>query len=108
MAFKNAVERVESWTKNAKIGDSVEAYYVKKELSTSSKFGENMKYILRLDDGKLIALYGSTSITPQMENVPLGARVKITYIEDIATGKGSPFKSYEILFDEDNITSDLL
>lgn len=99
MAFKSAIEHVEAWNKELNAGDMLEGYFVKKEC-VKGKFGEQNKYIIEKDDKTRMAVYGSASIVPQFDNVPLGCRVRVTYKGEENSKNGRPVKVYEVLFDD--------
>lgn len=103
MAFKPAVEHVEAWNKELNEGDTLEGYYVKKE-NVKGKFNEQEKYIIEKADKTRMAVYGSASIAPQMNNVPLGCKVRVIYKGVENSKSGRPVKVYEVLFDDSDTT----
>lgn len=55
-------------------------------------------YNVRTDDGEITGVWGSTVLDSKMEQVPIGSRVKITYLglEDNPKS-GRSFKNYSVL-----------
>lgn len=103
MVFKKAVEIVPIWNnKDLTEGSVLEGNYEKQEIMTGN-FGEQQKYIIIKSDGEKVCLAGSASIVAQMNNVPEGSLVRVTYKGKETTKKGNTVKVFEIEYDDDNL-----
>lgn len=108
MAFEKAESKVgkysdvETWNAKGKLheGDQVEGYYIDKE-TFNTKYGEGNTFILQTESG-LVKLMGQSDIKNKFEDIPLGARVRVTFTKIVETKNGA-MKEYEVLFDRDDV-----
>lgn len=113
MARKQAVSKqskysdLKTWNEKGQLkeGDSIDGYYIDKEVFTS-KYGEGVIYILLLEDGKMIKIMGQTDIKNKMEDVPENCHVWIKFDGLVETSKGAK-KSYTIEYDDEEVIKDI-
>ena len=69
--------------------------------------GENHSnvYQVELDNGEITEFWGATALDSQMNNVKLGARIKIVFegMKDSPKRKGKQFKAFSVYVDKDII-----
>lgn len=103
MAFKKveAKQFANIWNKkgNIAVGDSVEGVY-KAKVEIKTKFGEGVVYQCTKENGEEFALMGTADIKNKMEQVPEGAKIKVTFSGFAETEKGSPMKVYDVEYDD--------
>lgn len=113
MARKQAVSKqskysdLKTWNEKGQLkeGDSIDGYYIDKEVFTS-KYGEGVIFILLLNDGKMIKVMGQTDIKNKMEDVPEKSHVWIKFAGLVETSKGAK-KSYEIEYDDEDVIKEM-
>jgi hypothetical protein len=70
----------------SRLGDAIEGTYVKQRISDSGNYGPQPVYDIRQEDGALRTVTGTFDIKSKMAKVPIGAYVKITYVNNKDVG----------------------
>lgn len=97
---KRAVELTETWNKDLNKGDALEGEYIKSE-KFDGKYGTTEKYVIKTNDGKMMGVFASASLTNQFKNIPEGSYVWITYEGEEVSKNGRPVKVYEVEYDDE-------
>lgn len=100
MVMKPAVEQTKTWNKDLKVGDSIEGFFERKEVS-EGQYGKSNKYIVVTKDGTKYGIYGTATLDRQFTNVPEGVLVRVTYKGEITSKSGRPVKDFLVEYDED-------
>lgn len=108
MAKKTAVSKVSKyidvpfWNEKGKLseGDTITGYYIDREDYTT-KFGDTSSYIIESEDG-LHKLSGQSDIRGKFADIPMGAKVWVTYVGLTETNRGAK-KTYTVEYDDEDI-----
>lgn len=113
MAFAEAKEQMGEmlrWTAEPKkpdektiyLGDVVNGWYVNKKTGVGQN--ESNVYEIKLKDGRLVSMWGSSLLDGKFDEVPLGSEVRITYlgIAQPKTPKGRAYQNFKVEFDKDS------
>jgi len=113
MAFQEAVEQMGEmlrWTPEPKkadektvyLGEVVNGWYVTKK----EKVGQNESnvYEIKLKDGRLVSMWGSSLLDGKFAEIPLGSEVRVSYlgISQPKTPKGRAYQNFRVEFDKDS------
>jgi len=98
MSATKTIIKTETWNKGLSAGDSVEGYFVGKEVF-EGQYGETTKYIVVDGAGKNWGIYGSASLDRQFKNIPEGCYVWVTFDGDVTSKNGRTVKQYSVDYD---------
>lgn len=110
MAKKTAVSKVSKWidvpfwNEKGKLneGDTLSGYYIDKEEYTT-KFGDTSCFIVKAED-TVYKLSGQADIRSKFAEIPMGAKVWVTYDGLTETKRGAK-KSYTVEYDDEDVMS---
>lgn len=94
---------LDTWNKKGDLaeGDTLEGYYVDKEVF-DTKFGSMVVYIVERLDGTKVKIAGQSDIKRKFDVIPAGSHVWITF-DGLTETKNGAMKSYTVEFDDEDI-----
>ena len=106
MAFKEAQAQtskyidVPVWNAKGALteGDTIEGYYIDREEFTT-KFGDMIMVIIEDSDGNYHKLAGQSDIKNKFISLPVGVKVRVTYVGLVETPRGAK-KGYRVEYDD--------
>lgn len=97
---KSAVTIAKTWNKDLEAGATLEGVYLKKEIYKGD-YGNSNKYIIQTKAGEKFAVYSTSSLANQFQNVPEGSYVWIEYKGEEKSKKGRTVKVYTVEYDDE-------